>query len=71
MDLLASDADRLYSRGFEEHPLRPPSLHAIQGDDTLDRFDILIRLTVRPAFRATPSGLGRAETQALLRAGRR
>ena len=61
MDALGKvpEPERLDTRQFEEHPLRPVALHIVHGDDALDPFDASSK------YNATPESLGR-----LFQAGR-
>ena len=64
-DLLATepDGERLDTRQFEEHPLRPVALHMIHGDDALDRYDASSKLNATPWFLGELFGLGRAKAR--------
>jgi hypothetical protein len=65
MDMLATepDGDRLDTRQFEEHPLRPVALHIIHGDDALDRYDASSKLNATPLFLRELFALGRAKAR--------
>jgi NTE family protein len=65
MDMLATepDGDRLDTRQFEEHPLRPVALHIIHGDDALDRYDASSKLNATPLFLHELFALGRAKAR--------
>jgi hypothetical protein len=66
MDLLATeplDGQRLDTRQFEEHPLRPVALHIIHGDDALDRFDASSKFNATPEFVDELFGLGRLKAR--------
>jgi NTE family protein len=65
MDLLAvePDGDRLDTRQFEEHPLRPVALHVIHGDDALDRYDASSKLNATPGFLDELFELGRTKAR--------
>jgi hypothetical protein len=65
MELLATepDGERLDTRQFEEHPLRPVALHMIHGDDALDRYDASSKLNATPWFLGELFGLGRAKAR--------
>jgi predicted acylesterase/phospholipase RssA len=64
-DLLATEpeADRLDTRQFEEHPLRPVALHIIHGDDALDRFDASSKFNTTHWFVNELFELGRAKAR--------
>ena len=65
MDLLATepDVDRLDTRQFEEHPLRPVALHIIHGDDALDRYDASSKFNTTYWFLHELFELGRAKAR--------
>ena len=65
MDLLATepDSDRLDTRQFEEHPLRPVALHIIHGDDALDHYDSSSKFNTTPWFLYELFELGRAKAR--------
>jgi hypothetical protein len=65
MELLATepDNDRLDTRQFEEHPLRPVALHIIHGDDSLDRYDASSKFNTSPEFLQELFALGRKKAR--------
>ena len=64
MDLLATEpGQRLDTRQFEEHPLRPVALHIIHGDDALDRYDASSKFNATPWFMDELFELGRAKAR--------
>ena len=69
MDLLATepDIDRLDTRQFEEHPLRPVALDIIHGDDALDRYDASSKFNTTYWFLHELFELGRAKAREWLR----
>jgi NTE family protein len=68
MELLATepDDDRLDTRQFEEHPLRPVALHIIHGDDSLDRYDASSKFNTSPEFLHELFELGRKKARECL-----
>jgi NTE family protein len=64
-DLLAAqqDGERLDTRQFEAHPLRPVALHIIHGDDALDRFDATSKFNTSPEFLSELFELGRTKAR--------
>ena len=65
MNLLATepDADRLDTRQFEEHPLRPLALHIIHGDDALGRYGASSKFNTTYWFFHELFELGRAKAR--------
>jgi hypothetical protein len=65
MDLLATqpDNDRLDTRQFEEHPLRPVALHIIHGEDSRDRYDASSKFNTSREFLHELFELGRKKAR--------
>lgn len=65
MQLLATEPDdeRLDTRQFEEHPLRPVALHIIHGDDALDRYDASSKFNCSAEFLHELFELGRKKAR--------